>query len=167
MGRVFVLDSSAIVDAWKYWYGPDTHPDFWDCLLGFCEGGSVVVPMEVLDELRPTGSDDAMGTWLAKHRPELGKDSTGPIQGIVGRLQTQYPSFGGSFIGAKNYADPFVVAHALALTTEDAEAVIVTHERMAKKSAPPRIPNVCQSERLKVREIHQVVKAHGLSFRLA
>ena len=166
MDRVYILDASAIVDAWKYWYGPESHPGVWTHIETACHEGKILIPYEVIDELMPTGPDDRMGAWLSKRRKRIGTPSDQLVQRIVGQVQTRHPRFGGAGLGDKNYADTFLVAHALARSGGHATPIIVTHEEMAKKDARPRIPNVCLKEGIKVTKIHQVIKSHGLSFTL-
>ena len=166
MTRVHVIDSSAIVDASRYWYGPETHPHFWPYLMDACGRGEVIIPYEVLDELRATNRDDEIGLWLQKHRKLLGTQSGPNVQRIVGRLVQAYPGIGGTGVGDKNYADPFVIAHAIAATKDGIEGFVITHEEMAKKDRRPKIPNVCQAEGLRAQKIHEVVKRHNLPFSL-
>ena len=164
MRRVYVLDTSAIVDAWRDWYTPASHPDFWAFIVDACKAGHIVIPSEVFDELRPTGKGDSLGHWMASARNELETVSGPAEQAVVGRLMSDYRGLGGQATGEKDFADPFVVAHAVNRVDVDVAPTVVTHEVLAKKTAPMKIPNACAGEGILVRKIHVLVKEFGLSF---
>lgn len=166
MSPLFVIDTDAFLDAWRYWYGPDNFPDLWDCLVEMAEEGSVRIPREVAREVTETPGEAS--DWMKMHRAALAGPTSARIQRLAGLLTERYPNFGNTNPGGKNWADPFVVANAIVLADEAPKGqnvFVVTNESMARKSAPPKIPNVCDKEGLRIRKLHQVIKAGGWTFK--
>lgn len=64
----YVFDTSSLIGAWFRTYPPDLFPHLWDNMDGLARRGNLLVPEEVLHELKV--QDDDLLTWV-KDRADL------------------------------------------------------------------------------------------------
>ena len=86
---IYVLDSSALVDAWSKWYSPLSIPRFWDDLEGLASAGNATIPDAVLFELEHI--EDGLFKWCKARENFLTTITTPPIQSIVRYISNNYP----------------------------------------------------------------------------
>jgi hypothetical protein len=153
----YVLDTSALVDAWTKWYSPQSIPRFWDKLEGLGRSGMAAIPDAVLFELQPI--DDGLYRWCKQRENIIVEPSTPEIQIIVAAISTKYPNLRYAGAPGKNFADPVVIALA-----KHKKYAVVTHEKMTGNLNGPKIPDVCKAEGITVMQIHHLVLEQKWTF---
>jgi len=101
---MFVFDTSAFINGWRFHYPPETFPSVWDLVGQALEDTRVLSPREVLNEL--AAKDDDVYRW-AKARSECFVEPTAEVQELAGRIQAQLPK-----PGVRDGADPWVIGEA-------------------------------------------------------
>ena len=163
--RVLVFDTNALMDCWRYWYPIDRFEGFWTAVADACAEGRAIIPFEVADELGG-GRGGTLSSWVQESKSKICTESGADVQRLVGQLVTRHDGFGANAAGGKNWADPFVVAHAVLRKTPQVEPIVITEESMAARAAPPKIPNVCVAEGIQCKRSQLVVKHLDLRFTL-
>jgi len=133
----FCLDTSFLINGWHKHYRIDVFPSLWDALGVLLEEGTVFSCDDVFGELKD--KEDDLLEW-AKTRRNAFEKPTEEVLANLSKIMTQFSNFAAQG-GAKNRADPIVIAHALF-----DDAVLVTDEQPSEKqkpTKPPKIPNVC------------------------
>ena len=154
---LYVLDSSALVDAWTKWYSPRVIPRFWGYLENLAQAGDATIPDAVLLELKPV--DDGLYEWCRERESVICTLSTEQIQEIVKVISDGYPNLRNASLSGKNFADPVVIAVA-----EHFGCAVVTHEKATGNLNGPRIPDVCRDKGIKVMQVHHLVLEQGWTF---
>ena len=161
----YSLDSSAIIQAWNYWYTHDLHHDFWASLEELGEEGRLLVSAEVLAELSNNGTrtNDPVYRWCKDREDMISVPSDRAIQTEVSRLVNEY-TFGGTGVpGSKDFADPFVVAVARLRN-----ARVICHEARKKpKQTNLRIPDVCIKEGIPWSPVYRIILNEKWKFKRA
>ncbi len=80
----YVLDTSALVDAWTKWYSPQSIPRFWDRLEALAHTGEAVLPDAVLLELEHV--DDDLYRWCKDREEIICKPTTVEIQNSLNHI---------------------------------------------------------------------------------
>jgi len=153
----YVIDTSALVDAWTKWYSPRTIPSFWinieylgkEKILGIPDG--VILELQVIE--------DDLYKWCKEREDIMSIISTDEIQALIKKIANEYPNLRNSSKAKKNFADPIVIAAA-----EYHKCSVVTHESPTGTINGPRIPDVCKDKGLRVLQIHHLVKDQGWVF---
>lgn len=153
----YVLDTSALVDAWTKWYSPQSIRRFWDNLEGLGKSGIATIPDAALFELQVI--DDDLYRWCKQRENIMVTPSSPEIQAIVKAISTSYPNLRNAGPPGKNFADPVVIALA-----EHKKCAVVTHEKMTGNLNGPRIPDVCKARGIRVMQIHHLVLEEGWKF---
>jgi hypothetical protein len=151
----YCLDTSALIEPWVRLYPPDIFPPVWRKLEELVEDGSLRAPVEVRRELERQSDDlykwaresDDLFVELDAAQARKAKEVVNTFPNLVKPNST------------KSQADPFVIALA-----EISGVPVVTYETMAKKKDAPKIPNVCESRKLKVLTLVELLRAE--SFRM-
>ena len=146
----YVLDTSALVDAWTKWYSPQSIPRFWDNLERLGHSGTATFPDAVLLELQEI--DDGLYRWCKKRENIIVTPTTPEIQAIVTAISTNYPNLRYAGPPGRNFADPVVIALA-----EHKGYAVITHEKATSNLNGPKIPDVCKAKGIKVMQIHHLV----------
>ena len=112
------------------------YPDFWEWLINLAELKIISIPEMVFNEL--IAGNDALSEWMKKNKDVL-LDQTSALNRINEVMEKGYGSIDETTLDALK-ADPWVIAHALAL-----EGIVVTSEKPGKQTAPrkKKIPAVC------------------------
>ena len=108
----YSLDTNVLIDAWREWYSTTSHPTFWERLEKLAENGQLKISDTVLWELEEV-EGDTLTEWCKEREEVLCHPSDSMIQKSVRELGIRYANFVNSAFGAKNFADPFVVAVAM------------------------------------------------------
>ncbi len=65
---MFCFDTSALLECWSRYYPIDVFPGIWERFAYLVEGGDVIAPDEVHEEIKK--KDDGLAEWL-KTRPGM------------------------------------------------------------------------------------------------
>jgi hypothetical protein len=147
---LYVIDTSAIVDAWRKWYSPDSIPGFWDKLDNLAMLGEITLPDAVLLELQSVEPD--LYRWCKDREEYIITPSTSEIQNIIRTIAREYPNLQNAGAFASNFADPIVIAVA-----EHNGGIVITHEKATGNINGPNIPDVCRAKNIRVIQIHHLV----------
>jgi Domain of unknown function (DUF4411) len=155
--RVYCLDTSAILHAWRRDYPPDTFPTLWTRLEELIADGQIIAPDEVVLELE-RGGDEIHD--LAQGQEGLSVEPDGEAQAVVQEIVDRWPEFVPEESHDGIWADPYVIA--VASVTG---ATVVTGEVLAGANArKPKIPNVCHALGIAHTTLLGVLRAEGLTF---
>lgn len=163
----YCIDTSALVNAWTFWYARQTHPTLWTGLEDLASTGMLKMPEAVYQELQQ--KTDALAQWCRERKDVLVAPSSEASERAYRRLVNQYPALtGGLGLGA-DYADLYVVALAQAN-----DAWVVTDEdpqfernptMQGRKKKNYKITNVCFDLDVTVRRTYGLLGAEGWTFR--
>ena len=154
---MYVLDTSAILHAWRRDYPPDTFPTLWRQLDEMIESGLVVTPDEVLLELERGG--DEIHAWAIGHENFVVEPDE-QVQAIVRRIVDDWPAFLPEDSHDGVWADPYVIGLASVR-----EATVVTGEVLAPDNARrPKMPNICRELGIDWVTILGLLRNEGMSF---
>jgi len=155
---LYVLDTSALVDAWNKWYSPQAIPRFWDLLEELAVQRGALIPDAVMVELEAV--DDDLHKWCKANEKKLCIPASTEIQTVLAVISNKYPNLWRAGSPGRNLADPVVIACARHLGS-----AVVTHEQATGNLNGPRIPDVCRAESIRVLQMHQLVLEQGWVFR--
>lgn len=141
---MYLLDTNVFVTAYRFHYGFDFHPGFWEWLIHANRVGRVFSVDKVYKEIRR--SEDRLSRWVHARKDELflepPVDSNYHLRSIVDYLRSEnYNSV--AIDQFSDSADSYLIAHALSNNFK-----IVTHEVHKSSKGKIKIPSVC--ERLNV-----------------
>jgi hypothetical protein len=102
--EIFVFDTSAYMNAWKYHYPPETFPPVWRLIETAMGDGRVISPREVYREL--VRQDDELARWTKDRRTTF-VDPSETVQRDAGAIYATLPN-----PGIRDAADPWVIAEA-------------------------------------------------------
>lgn len=151
----YVFDTSALVGAWVRLYPPDLFAGLWDHMDELAADGRLLVPEEVLDELK--AQDDDLLSWV-KARSETVVVPTSRALMLEARDVLQDHPFLTKTGTGRGKADPFVIALAAVRGLQ-----VVTHEQGGSPSKP-RIPFVCQHRGVGCMTALDVIRSEGWRF---
>ena len=154
---MYVLDTSALVDAWNKWYSPVSHAGFWVNLEELAQNQEATMPDAALLELER--QDDDLYRWCKDREEFLWTQSIEPIQEIVNQVSNNYQNMMNVGIPSKNYADPVVIAVASYYA-----CAVVTHENATGNPSGPKLPDVCKAMNIRVMQMHHLVREQGWIF---
>ena len=157
---LYILDTSALVDAWNEWYDPQILPKLWfEDMIQLANDSILTIPDAVLLELEKKLDD--LYRWCKSSEDVLCHDSDVNVQTIVSEISNNYPNLShGTSPSSKNFADPFVIA-----TAAYFGCAVVTHEKPTNNMNGPRIPDVCRAMNIKKMKFADFVKEQGLHYR--
>ena len=133
----YCIDTSSLIHAWRRDYPPDVFGTLWAHLDVLVQQGRLYSPVEVLLELERGGDD--IHQWALDHR-DMFLEVDEVVENTVGRIVDSFPAFVPMSSNDGVWADPYVIAFALARGW-----VVVTGEKATGQgSRRIKIPNVCQ-----------------------
>ena len=152
----YVLDTSALVGAWSRTYPRDVLPGLWDNLDALARSGHLLMPEEVLTELK--AQEDDLYEWVEARADCLVVPTTRALMIEAKAIVNDYPRL--TMIGTgRNMADPFVIALAAVNACP-----VVTEERGGSLNSP-RIPFICGARQVTCLAMLGVIRAEGWTFR--
>ena len=126
--KIYIIDSSALMDGWIRYYPPDILPSLWKRLEDMIESKRLISPVEVKFEL--ARKDDDLHKW---------------VSGLESMIVNRFPNFVPARSVDGIWADPYVIALA-----EETGSIVVTGEKVAPENARKlKIPNICKSLNIK------------------
>ncbi len=135
--QTYVLDTSSLLNTWRYNLPVDVAPGVWENLDGLIAEGRAIAPVDVLEEL--LAKDDELHVWAKARRVslfiDLDDDDIAAVKKIVNDSRFQGLV---KHRPARNRADPVVIAVALVRGY-----MVVTEENDDGSQAKCRIPYVC------------------------
>ena len=155
MVNAYVLDTSALIGAWVRTYPPEHFPNFWDNLDAMAQNGRVLVPEEVVTELK--AKQDELLIWVRNHEEWLKAPTTRAVMAKTRVVLSQYPGLTQPGTG-RGRADPFVIATAWEL------GMTVVTEEHGGSEAKPKIPSVCKSLGVDCISVVDLIRREGWTF---
>lgn len=153
--NAYVLDTSALIGAWVRTYPPANFPNFWDNLDATAQQGRIVVPEEVVTELR--AKQDELLTWVRDREEWLKMPTTRAVMAKTRTVLREHPGLTQPGTG-RGRADPFVIA-----TAWELGMTVVTEERGGSE-AKPKIPSVCKSLDIDCVAVVDLIRREGWTF---
>lgn len=154
---IYSVDTSALVDAWRRWYPPDTHPSLWVNIDAVAQEGRLFISDMVLEELYER--DDELASWCDEREPFLCQPSDDAVQEVLREVINAHPNLGATIPGGKNFADPYVIAAAHVRS-----ATVISHENRTGNLNGPKIPDVCRVYGIEYRRLPDLIRAEGWRF---
>lgn len=152
-GKVYCLDTSALIQAWNTYYSPDLCPEYWDTIEELARRHRVFCTEEVRREIKK--GDDDLFRWV-KQRPFLFREVTPQVQENLRRILASHRELVDSKKD-RSIADPWVIAHAMA-----ENAAVVTKEGTAPRKV--KIPDVCHALGVECMDDFQFLREVGVRF---
>lgn len=154
--RKYALDSSFLIDLWtrEGTHPRDIHVGLWEHFDRQCQGGEIIAPFEVREEVQNT-YDEPLDRWL-RQRKDMFIEIARPQLAVLEEIVRRYPAFAR---GSRNMADPAVVALAA-----PEGLTVLTSERYQSSPSPtePKIPNVCEEHGVQALGINEYMRAERL-----
>ena len=135
--KIYIIDTSALMDGWRRHYPPDILPSLWKCLEDIIESKRLISPVEVKLEL--ARKDDDLHEWVSRHE-SMFHEITDGIQSKITQIVNRFPNFVPDRSVDGIWADPYVIALA-----EETGSIVITGEKIAPENARKlKIPNICK-----------------------
>jgi hypothetical protein len=147
---IYCVDTSSLIAAWQERYPIDNFPKFWDRMDGLIEGGRLISPIEVFNEIKKR-SDELHG-WLKSRKEGMFRELDDDMQIEVASVLRQFPRLVADK-KLRTSADPFVIA-LVRITGHQ----LVTEEKPTFNLNRPNIPDVCAQLSLSTIGILQVIQ---------
>jgi hypothetical protein len=153
---VYCCDTSSLIHAWRRAYPPKNFKTFWAKLDNLISAGRLVSSVEIYRELQK--KDDDLFAWV-KERKAAFLEIDDDIQAAMGLIMSKYPRLVDTVRG-KSGAGPFVIAHALSASPQ----LTVLHQELGGSFNSPKIPFVCDQERVLHVDLLALIDKEGWSF---
>lgn len=164
---LYLLDANVLITAHNLYYAVDRVPEFWDWLAHKGAAADLKVPIEIFEEIKDGGTDDAKDLLFGWVKEEANKAAVLLQEEVDPALVVQVINDGYApdltddeveQIGR----DPFLIAYALA---SPADRCVVTTEasKPTKRRQNRRIPDVCAALGLSCCDTFAMVRALGFS----
>lgn len=155
--KVYSIDTSSLLHAWRRAYPPEQFPGWWEKLDALIDDGRLAATIEVYYELEK--KDDDVFAWAKQRKDLLFREIDEDVQDAVVSIMATYPRLVDTKTG-KSGGDPFVIAQAVAL---GAHACVLTEEDGGSDKSP-KIPHVCKRERVDCCNLIEMMKHEQWSF---
>jgi hypothetical protein len=134
---MFVFDTSAYINGWRYHYPPATFGRVWNLIEQGLRDGRILSPRAVFTEL--SEMDDDLYAWSRDFAGAF-VDPSPAVQTEAGAIQALLPK-----PGVRDVADPWVIAEAKARNL-----TVVTYEGVTFGGVPTikantKMPGICQN----------------------
>jgi len=141
---MFILDTDALIYAFRYDFPPDTNPgSFWDWLLAQGEVGNIKIPESVFEEVER--GYDGLADLLGAFKETVILPTTDALPNLQIVLDTYANPLTEEDLETINMkADPYLAAHALSIGNG---ATVVTNEAPNPNITLPckkKIPTICE-----------------------
>jgi hypothetical protein len=130
---LFALDTSLFLNGWTKFYVPTVFPAVWSAIEHALREGAATACWDVYDEIRH--KEDEIAKW-AKERQEFFQPPSEQCLLKLREVMAEFPAYVRAG-GAKNKADPMIVAHAIVTDT-----TVVTFEQPQPIWNPKRAPKL-------------------------
>lgn len=164
--RIFLIDTSVFIDAYKLYYAPDLCDKFWEQLREHIENGNIAILDLVKAEI--TKYNDDLSKWFKELniKEYLDKNKYLPIENykkIVNHLQKSglyRPS--ATLKWSENVADPWLIAYSMGKNY-----TIITNERPTNPTAggpckEAKIPNIAKAFEVRTDSLFNMMRALGI-----
>jgi|SRR5579863_3995079 len=151
----YVFDTSSLIGAWVRMYPPDSFPVVWDRIDELATAGNLLVPEEVLEELR--AQDDDLLDWVKERSDSIVVPTNRAVMLEARAVLTDHEGLTKTGTG-RGRADPFVIALARL-----SDCPVVTQEQGGSASKP-RIPFVCRRRGIPCMSMLDVIRSEGWRF---
>lgn len=151
----YTLDANILINMERL-YPREFFSSLWRSMETAVQGGDICMCEMVQKELR-RGDDDLLA-WVKSIPGFVCKTTDEELQ-IVAKISAEHPAW---VQGQKNYADPFVIAHA-----KDDGLIVVTEERRAGPNAEDKnlkIPNVSDEYGVTCMKFFDLLRTQGWKF---
>ena len=156
LSPTYCCDTSSLIHAWRRAYPPKSFKSFWGKLDDLVDEGRLVSSIEVYIELEK--KDDDVFSW-AKARKPMFLEIDDAVQTAMLSVMRKYPRLVDTVKG-KSGADPFVIAQAVSTNPQ----LTVLHQENGGSFKSPKIPFVCDQERLRHIDLLTLIDEEGWSF---
>ena len=153
---IYCCDTSSLLHAWRRAYPPKSFKSFWAKLDRLIDAGRLVSSIEVLNEL--ARKDDDLYAWAKEHK-SMFFDIDDDVQDAMAWIMAKYPRLVDTVTG-KSGGDPFVISLAL---SHDPHLTLL-HEEKGGSLKSPKIPYVCDQEKVPHIGLLDLIDLEGWSF---
>ncbi|HRW50770.1 MAG TPA: DUF4411 family protein [Caldilinea sp.] len=158
---LYLLDANVLITANNTYYAIDQVPEFWEWLAHQGAGGSIKMPLEVIEEVKAGSKEDRLVEWIqndGNHDALLLKEDVDPIL-VQNVVNNGYANDLTDDEIAQLGRDPFLVAHAMA---GDERCVVTTEVSKPSKIRQNRkVPDVCTSLGIECRNTFELTRVLG------
>lgn len=152
--QVYILDADSWIACYEECYPPDVFPGIWDRIRDAADEERIKTPRQALKE---AGNESkGVSAWIRAIQPSIVLQETTSIVSKMNDVIQKFPTL---TRGIEESADPWLVAHAMALS----DAVVVTEE-LRSLGGRPKVPNVCTE--FGVQSINLLTMFRRLTFKL-
>lgn len=152
----YSIDTSSLIRAWDEAYPPPRFPRVWAAFDSLIAENRLIATVEVFHELRR--KHEGLHSWAKERKTTLFLDVDDQIQTKLQRLMAKYPRLVDTKTG-KSGGDPFVIA----LAQVPPGCAVVTEERGGSGKSP-KIPFVCEQERIECCNLLDMIEREDWSF---
>lgn len=157
--KCFLFDTNAWINAYNDWYAPDVFPGVWGKLENAVNGGIIVSPQEVIDEVR--AKDDKVNEWVSARKkalvsPLVASNDAVAVDEILPKLKNKYPRLMKSIRRSKTDADYRLLAWGKVLNRP-----VVTMESQKEND---KMPGVGRKEGVECITLLEFIRRQGWKF---
>jgi len=154
---LYVLDTGALIDAWRVDYFPQNFPMIWEDVDRLARSGSLTIPEAVHIEIK--SQDDELHGWCNQRKEYLCTPINPAIEQLVHEIANQYPTLQANEMSGKNFADIYVIA-----TAEYFHCTAVIHEQGSGNLHSPKMPDVCRARGIRLIRFPLIIREQGWSY---
>ena len=160
MGDLFIMDTSALLDA-KDYYPPELFESFWDYLIEMTTEGEMIIIDKVVDEIG-RGSDFLSDDFIKAIKVENSEkiEYINVLKEIMGNID---PSVSVGWRSWVRKADPWVIAVARYHQLSTLDNPIVIHNEV-ERGKQLKIETECKRLGIENGRIHRIIKDKKIKF---
>ncbi|MDX9702372.1 MAG: DUF4411 family protein [Candidatus Auribacterota bacterium] len=151
----YCLDTNAFIESWNKYWSIELCPEYWEIIDDLAKKQVIFAPSEVKREIQKI--DDGLNKWI-DDKPYIFHEITYDVQNHLREILRKFPMLVDT-IKDRSMADPWVIAHALAMN-----ATVVTKEESKAKQKRIKIPCVCQALNISCINDFSFAKEIGIRF---
>lgn len=150
----YCIDTSAWIDAYNRTYPARVFGALWERVEQAIEEGIIVVPPQVITELRR--QEDDLAKWITK-RQKIVREPDMDAIAFNTQIAADFPAWT-TLESTENMADPWVISVAKSF-----RLIVISNER-GGSDQNPRIPSVCKKYHISHQTFIGVIVAEGWTF---
>ncbi len=158
MSTLYSFDTSALIDGLERYYPEATFAGLWEAVDNLIAEGRFFASAEVWEEIKK--KDEAAKKWADPRKSKIFNETDAATAAEVKKLLTTFPRLVMNG-GRRNRADPFVIAVA-----KLRKATVVTGEGSDGSMSRPKIPFVCQQQKIPCITFTEFIAAEQWKFAL-